>query len=370
MDADYGDVAGSSAKALSFSDGVRMASQNMITLEATSGTIDVLGALTLTAGSGVVLLNDQLSKGSGKPVVIDADFEAPHDDGTLTIGWSKSLVTNGGDLTITCWDFDLETNGNAFINASTGGMTLHASQSGQTIGLGRFTKNMHVSVDELSYISSASLEIGSDLNGNILVAEITDSSSDSIGTLTLIATAAGNEVSFETYHSSFNKGITVQAMDGIIVPFSSIAGPAVITRSSPTTLSTGTGWLQLQVNTHLSTTNQELRITTTDMQIIGTITSGTASMEVNCFNDPRPNANPPAMNVGDLSGGLALDNQEVQKLSATGIRLGGPYCGDITVSSLTRAHTANLASITTLIASNTGKQVNFIGNSLLSVAVV
>ena len=331
----------------------------------------MLGALTLSAGSGVVLLNDQLSLDQSKPVVINADSSSPYGDGTLTIGWLKTMNTNNGNLTITCWDFDLETYQNGFVNASAGAMALHASKFSQSVGLGYFNKDMHISDTELGYINSASLEIGSILNGDITVANVTEVSSDAIGTLTLVATQGGHRVAFSEYHSAFNKGITVQAMQEIIVPASSIDGPHLVTQSSPTTLSTGTGKLRMEIGTSLSTTDQALLITASDFELIGSITTGTAPLEINCFDVSHlPGANAPDMNLGDLSGGLAIDSVELRALTATGAKFGGPHCGNINAAYLNKVSTDKLSGIVTLIASNENVKVNFKGNAQLFVVML
>jgi hypothetical protein len=91
---------------VAFADAVTVVAKEVITLEATSGSIIPAGSLTLTSGSGVVLHDHMTGAASNKPLVIDADFES-EGDGTLTIVTGKTVTSNKSDVTITAWDLDI-----------------------------------------------------------------------------------------------------------------------------------------------------------------------------------------------------------------------------------------------------------------------
>lgn len=111
------------------------------------------------------------------------------------------------------------------------------------------------------FTTSAGMTFGSSLTGNIYVDGVTDGNSDSIATLTLITTQPAREVTFETGASSFNKGMTVQAVGGAIMTES------VSTKNWPTTFWTGTGTLTVAASMTFSTTSQSLLITADDFDL-------------------------------------------------------------------------------------------------------
>ena len=90
-----------------FTDGRVVTAKTLLTLEASTGKIEPAGKLTLNAGTGVVFLDDLLGAATGKPLVIDADYEN-HGDGILTVWAGKTIRSNNADITVTAWDLDLQ----------------------------------------------------------------------------------------------------------------------------------------------------------------------------------------------------------------------------------------------------------------------
>jgi hypothetical protein len=88
--------------------------------------------------------------------------------------------------------------------------------------------------------TAGGLTVGSSLTGSLLVDGISDGSSDKIATLTLIATKHTQLVTFKTTASSFNKGIVLQAMGGVVL------SESVTTKNQPVLIRTGTGTLTVQ----------------------------------------------------------------------------------------------------------------------------
>jgi hypothetical protein len=170
--------------------------------------------LTLVAGSGVALLDDMTTTTSNSPLVIDVDFES-EGDGTLTVQTGKTVTSTKSDVTITAWDVDLD----GSLTAGTKSIVVHGAQASQTIGIGSsLTRNMEILDVELGRMTAeAGLTMGNVVGGEIQVKGVTDGSSDSVGTIILVATKAATAIAFLNTASAFNKGIVLQAMGGVVL---------------------------------------------------------------------------------------------------------------------------------------------------------
>jgi hypothetical protein len=172
-----GDVENSStadsAVAVAFATGRTIQSKTLLTLESTTGRSESAGSLTLSAGSGITLLNDVQGIAGGQAMVIASDYES-HGDGTLTVWAGRTATSNNGVLTVTAWDVDLA----GSLTVGTSSMRLFGSKATQTIGLGT-SKDMYLTDTELSRVTSAGgLQVGSSYSGSISVAGIIEASSD------------------------------------------------------------------------------------------------------------------------------------------------------------------------------------------------
>ena len=356
---------------ISFIDGLVLTSKAILTLEVTTGLIEPYGSLTLRAGTGIVIEDDLLREGAdiAKTLVLMPDYES-EGDGILTIFTNTLVNSNNADIIITAWDIDLK----GTLNATDSAITIHGAQSMQKIDLGQTpaTNNMVISDQELGRINTvAGLTIGSSSNEYIMVDGITDSNSDSFGTLTLVATRQGNpanyqgQVVFRTSSSMFNKGITILTGAGVLMDQS------VTTKASPTLLNAGTGAVTITASTELSTTDQELIIKADDIDLElaaiavepTAILTGTASTSIDCITADR-NVGLGITNLLYLS----ISGPELQKVSSTGFKLGGDTCGQMTVQGITALNSGELLSpgVITLMAQSCNTASNC--NILFSVA--
>ena len=156
LDGDYDNSSSTdSTNTVGFTDGKVITAETTMTLEATAGSIPLAGILTLTAGSGVVLLDSMTSGANGKSLVIDADFES-EGDGTLTVWTGKTVTTTTSDITITAWDLDMS----GSMTTTTGDKTvsIHGSKDAQTIGIiglsSSVNRDMQISTAELQRITA------------------------------------------------------------------------------------------------------------------------------------------------------------------------------------------------------------------------
>jgi hypothetical protein len=217
-----------------FNAGRTVKAAELLTLEATTGltTIDLAaggffttyitaaGSLSLVAGSGMYLWNDVLGQPGEAPFVINADYDSGG-DGTLTVAADSSITTNDGAITITAWDIvlsDVSQPHHQVGGAVTAGikpLSVHGSQTGQTIGLGVTSKDMHLTNAEISRMTSlGGVRVGGTLGGSITVHGVTTASSDQLSpVVSLVALSDGSSVTFSGLPSTFN-AVAAQADDG------------------------------------------------------------------------------------------------------------------------------------------------------------
>lgn len=74
-------------------DGRTLSAETVLTLESSTGSIVNAGLVTLSAGTGVTILDDMLGAANNKAVVIFADYESAG-DGTLTVWTGKTITSN------------------------------------------------------------------------------------------------------------------------------------------------------------------------------------------------------------------------------------------------------------------------------------
>ena len=321
MDADKDDASDASDKVTVVAS-VALTAETILTLEATTGSIVPAGALSLTAGAGIVVLNDMQSTATGaSAMVINADQESTG-DGTLTLSAGKTIMSNDSSIVITAWDMDIA----GSITAATKPMTIHGAQVDQTIGLGATPKHLSVSDAELGRMTATGgLTVGSTANGSITVDGLTDGSTGNLGRVVLRATGPSQLISFASTLSAFNKGVTLQSAGGVVLSAS------VTTKNLSTTINPGTGTLTVLTTMTLSTTNQHMSITSDDIDLIAgaAVSSGTgACLIVNTSPDRTIGLGSTAkdMQVTDAElglfttgGGLTLGDSNNGSLSIDGV---------------------------------------------------
>ena len=95
------------------------------------------------------------------------------------------------------------------------------------IGVGSTVKPLHLTDSELGRMETvAGLTIGDEKCGTITVNGITSTNSDTVGTLSLVATKLARSVIFKGDGPSvFSKGIIVQAGGGVVLSTSVVCTP-------------------------------------------------------------------------------------------------------------------------------------------------
>jgi hypothetical protein len=320
-----------------------------MTLEATTGSELPAGAISLHAGSGIVLHDSMTALGSGKPFVLHSDSESAG-DGTLTLAASKQITTNDGTLQLTAWDIDMA--GSA--TAGTASITVHGAKVDQTIALGETAQDMQITDAEFGRMTAADgFTLGSSNTGDILVHGITDASSDAIGTLTLLATKHAKTVTFATTASSFNKGIIVQAMGGIV------AAQSVTTKACITVFSAGTGTLTVAASRTISSTSQILHITTDDVDVAAyaSVDSGTVSTTMLAFTPGQEVA------FGTSPKDLYITDSEFGAFTAVGLTFGDTVNADILVNGVTTSGSNGISQILSIVATRDDAQIQFSGTA-------
>lgn len=199
------------SNSIDLTDGRVLTSKALLTLEATMGQVMSDGRLTLRTGTGVVILNDLTATTSSSELVINADYESAG-DGTLTLVSTKTISSNDSTIVLTAWDIDMS----GSITAGAMAMTIHGAKTDQTIALGSTPNDLTLSDAEVGRVTArGGLTLGSSMLSHITVDGLTDSSTDELDSLLLLATRADRNVNFALHASSFNKGITVQAASGV-----------------------------------------------------------------------------------------------------------------------------------------------------------
>jgi hypothetical protein len=186
-------------------------------------------------------------------------------------------------------------------------ITIHGSKLSQTISLGSTAKDMHIADEEPGRMSTvAGLTVGSSHSGDLFVSNVSDANSDSVGTITLVATQLAKKVIFHTQASSFNRGIVVQAKGGVIL------SQSVTTKQDDVVVRGGTGSLKIMDRMTLSTTNKLLTITADDVDIRGTakMSTGTASLTI-------ATETPVTIGVGTATEQMDISANELSRVTTT-----------------------------------------------------
>jgi hypothetical protein len=319
--------------------GLAVSASTLLTLRASSSGIVPAGAATFAGGSGVFVM-DSMSGTSGA-IVFNADSVSPG-NGTLTVATGKTVSSGNSAVTITAWDLDLD----GSLDLGTGAAEIHGAQTSQTIGVGTVSAmDMHIVDAELGRItSSGGLTIGSATSGSLTVNALTDTNTDSLGTVSLVASGGSAKVIFLAASDSsvFSKGIVVNAGAGAEI------GQAVTTKAV-TVVNAGAGTLTVATGKQLSSTNQLLTITADDIDLVGTINTGTSSLTIGCSTADR------TVGVGTGSGELSVDANELAAITSAGLLIGNSMCGVQTVSDIESSDSAAISGVVSFVASRNEK---------------
>jgi hypothetical protein len=176
---------------------------------------------------------------------------------------------------------------------------------------------------------------------------VTLASTDTIGTVTLIATKAAMEVEFTSTRSTF-MGLIVQAAAGIDV------AAGVETTTYPTSMHAGTSTLTIASTKALQTTNQALTITALDIDAVGEIVAGTGQISIHGTTASH------TISLGASTGHhMHIVAAEFARTTGTaGLRVGNGVNGSIYVNDFTRPN-SNPLGTTTLLASRDDTKILF-----------
>ena len=347
LDADV-DVGGDTNNNIGFTDGRTLQAKTLLTLQAETGKVIREASLSMRAGTGIVILDSLETENSNCLLVLNADYEHSG-DGTLTVASAATITSNNSSIVLTAWDLDLQ----GSITAGTAAITFHGSKVDQTIGLGDTSKDMHITDSELSRLTTIhGFTLGSSSNGSITVNRVTDTNSDTMGTISLLATKQAKLVTFKLAPSSFNKGIVVQAKGGIVL------SESVTTKACSTDLITGTGSLTIVSAKSLITTGQLLTVTADDIDFHSNaaFSSGTALTNIYCYTPDT------TIGLGSASRDMSLTGAELQMMTVTGLLLGDTHCGSVTVDDVQQLHTDTIGGIMTMLASRDDASIIFVGS--------
>ncbi|MEL6108803.1 MAG: hypothetical protein AAFU85_22575 [Planctomycetota bacterium] len=339
LDGDADDVAGT-ADDVQFAAGVQVTSAGAMTLEATTGDLHGQGNLSLLAADGITL-NDSLTVDG--TLVLNSDTDASG-AGTLTVITGATLATNDQSMTLTVGDLDL------FGGASSGTATTTIEDSdGAGIGLGDavIVGGLNLSVTDLQDFTAGGLVLNT--AGNIEVDNMSQPVTLS-GTTELNATGTSSTVSFVNNASSFNT-LSVTATDGVSVQANLASTVGGLTIDADADANDDDGTLSIAVGITLSTPNQALNLTANDIDLSGSLDSGTAATTIE-------DSDGDGIGLGDTSvtNGLNLSSAGMLNITANGLVLRSSNL--IVVDNVTQP---NSISGTTLLES--GDQVSFVNNA-------
>ncbi|MEO1529758.1 MAG: hypothetical protein AAFX06_30440, partial [Planctomycetota bacterium] len=386
-----------SSDSLTFSASVEVNSAGTLNLDATNGDMVAAGALTLNAADGVNL-NDSLS--SSGSLIIDADSDAGDGDGTLFIDASASITSNNQSVSITAEDL----NANGTINAGSASITLNDSD-GSGIGLGSSMVSGGLNVSNTDFAQLISVGVVFNTAGDITASSVAQPATVS-GTTSLLA---GGSLSFISGSSSFESldaraadgvvmnvdvvttsgdflidgdsndtadtgdqiqiassvqltsagalsldsttgginaagALALNAADGVVLN-------AVLTTNGALTIDADTdagdqdGTFTVAASATIDTDNSNLQITANDLDLIGTVQTGTGSTTL-------VDSDGSGANLGDTttSGRLNVAATELQSLATTGLTV--TSSGEINVSNISATNSGSIAGTTTLASTS------------------
>jgi hypothetical protein len=269
--------------------------------------------------------------------------------GTLTVVSAMTLSTTNQLLTLTTDDIDLQ--GSAMLNSGTANLIVHSTTSSHNISLGATPNSMQIDDDEVGGLNAAhaGLIVGDAASGDITVTGITDSNSDTLATLVLLATKPGRTVQFVSSPSSFNKGIVVQTAGGIVLSTS------VTTIASPTLLRAGTGTFTITAAATLSSTNQLLTITADDFDATTNtgIVAGTSYIHITPMSQLD-------IGLGTTAYNMSIEADEFKAFQATGLTLGCAGINrNIHVTGISNISSNGVTGVVTLLATVDDASISF-----------
>jgi hypothetical protein len=367
--------------------------------------------ITVDASAGIIFNGSVTTKNSETILIAGS--------GTITVAAATSLSTSDQLLTLTSDDVDFAAD--ATVSAGTATIIL-TTLSQQTIGVGAYQTQYDLESPEFATLDSNGLVIGKDdLNRMINVVGITDSASESVaGLVTMLSTVDDQRIIFNATSSVFH-GLNAQADNGVVVDaditttqgdmyldadfddsstsdsmnsieFSSgksLTAKAFMTleattghvvRNGELTLAAGRGivlsdgiqggveqeplvihagydvltdgTLTLAAGKEIST-ESSVFITAMDVNIQGGIQTYNSSLAIHTSGVGR------TIGIGVSAKDLHLDATEVQRLTTSGLSIGGMSSGSVTVGGVSEFQSSSVGGIVTIAATSDDAQVSF-----------
>lgn len=391
----------------------------------TAADIDLAGSLTAGGGEVLIFRSTAGSVGLGSAagdMQLSQDELSRISAESLRIGGSTVTQVNvdglaaagtdgiNAELELITGDIDIS----GEFNVSSRNLIIRRNTAG-TIGLGNATGDMTIDNDELGRISANNLRIGGGPTGAITVSAVSAAASDGIsGTVQLrsndLITFSAGASTFNTLEANADKGIrvnanittdrgsltlngdaniggdgdnnilfaanrtltsaglislaasggnmsaagplTLRAANGIsILNTLAVAGSVVMNADTDN----NGGGFTLSTGSTLSSGNSSLTITAATIQLDGSLNSGAGQTRIRRSTDGT-------IALGTATGGdMTINSAALQRITATGLVIGGDRTSRITVGGITTANVSSIAGPVTLEALANGGQVEFSG---------
>lgn len=342
-----------------------------------SGNIIVTGTngLIVNAATGIVLnsAGNQIAKlhltntSSGNVQIISivpltvtafsqtgAGTVSLSDTGTLTIPVGVT-VNSGSTLALTVSDLDL-----SGTTSSTGATTItQTSAVGLgSVGIGAAVGTLTIDNAELQKISASTLTIATGsaggVDGNIVVDDVSPADFANIAGLTTLTATAGTtgSITFQSNPSTF-KTLSATADANINV------NENIFTSVGAMNFTVNTGSFNIANTKKASTAaiNTAINITAQDIDLLGTLDSGTATTTI------TQNTVGGSLALGLTAGTMSISGSELQNIVSDNLSLIAPSNGQIIVDGITSADSANVSGTITLTATaGTLGSISFINN--------
>jgi hypothetical protein len=325
-----------------------------------NASMSALGRAFLSATEGIHMHHSLVSVGipGMKPVELIADADGKG-KGAFVIDEGCKLDSNSNNLTITAKEVEI----NGWLDSAAAPMIVQNSFRGQTFGLGgsqrpilREQKEMfgsvmiqttrmdlYVSNAQLARIRATGLQFGSVTSGLMLVDGVDETNATGVGMMTLYSGVS--EVKFINAESSFTKGLTVHALNGVKME------QKVKSKGAPVLLNGGIGTIQIDKKMGLDTGGELLTIATDNVAINGKVDTGDALVVLNCYTAGR------SIGLGsDDSSQMVMTGPEMQNLHSGGLIMGG-NCGSMVVAGVKEKHSNNVKGIVRLLATSLHEKI-------------
>jgi hypothetical protein len=337
-----------------FADRITVASEmtltaaNTLILDSLSGGITHVGRMTLNGREGVIINDNMSGQQIERGLQINADYDS-NGVGAFTLKNGITVDSSNSFIRITAADIDVL----GALTSGTQEISMHASGTDRTIGIGSTVRDMHLADSELGQISTTGLAIGNQHNGDMVIDGIQDASTTTIGVLSFVATKEDRTVEFSNNPSNFNKGITVQAMGGVRLL------TAFTSKNSVTTFRAGTGTFTVAASRTVLTTNQNLVITADDIDLknLAGFDAGTGVVTITTES---------AKTIGVGGSGTEQMNIELAEMTnivASGLTVGrsGSLNKSIKVQGVPAAASSGISDFVSLIAAVDDSRITFTG---------